>query len=135
IGVIMLSGTFSLRGIVEAQQGMWFVVPQFLGFVIFVIAGIAEARRAPFDLPEAEQELTAGFHPEYSAMKFGLFFVGEYVGIVLISSLITLLFFGGWLGPAFLPGFVWFWIKTLFFIIFFILLRAATIRPRYDQLM
>lgn len=135
IGVIMLSGSFSLRDIVAAQEGMWFVVPQFLGFVIFVIAGIAEARRAPFDLPEAEQELTAGFHTEYSAMKFGMFFVGEYIGIVLISCLITILFFGGWLGPDWLPGIVWFWLKTLFFIIFFILLRATTIRPRYDQLM
>src|SRR5699024_8726946 len=85
--------------------------------------------------PEAEQELTSGFHTEYSSMKFGLFFVGEYVGIVLISCLITLLFFGGWLGPGWLPGFVWFWLKTAFFIIFFILLRASTIRPRYDQLM
>lgn len=134
IGVIMLSGSFNLRDIVMAQQGMWFVVPQFLGFIIFVIAGIAEARRAPFDLPEAEQELTAGFHTEYSAMKFGMFFIGEYVGIVLISCLITILFFGGWLGP-WLPGIVWFCLKTAFFIIFFILLRAATIRPRYDQLM
>ncbi|MDN5863098.1 MAG: NADH-quinone oxidoreductase subunit NuoH, partial [Salinisphaera sp.] len=135
IGVIMLAGSFNLRDIVLAQQGMWFVVPQFLGFVIFMIAGIAESRRAPFDLPEAEQELTAGFHTEYSSMKFGLFFVGEYVGVILISCLITVLFFGGWLGPSFLPGFVWFALKTSFFILFFILLRAATIRPRYDQLM
>src|SRR5699024_11704129 len=134
IGVIALAGSFSLYDIVMAQEGLWFVVPQFLGFVIFVIAGIAEARRAPFDLPEAEQELTAGYHTEYSGMKFGMFFVGEYVGIVLISALITVLFFGGWLGP-WLPGFVWFFLKTTFFIIFFILLRASPIRPRYDQLM
>lgn len=134
IGVVMLAGSFNLREIVLAQQGLWNVVPQFLGFVVFMIAGIAESRRAPFDLPEAEQELTAGFHTEYSSMKFGLFFVGEYVGIILISSLITVLFFGGWLGP-WLPGIVWFALKTTFFILFFILLRAATIRPRYDQLM
>jgi len=134
MGVIAQAGSFDLREIVLAQEGMWYIIPQFLGFVTFVIAGTAELHRAPFDLPEAEQELTAGFHTEYSSMKFGLFFVGEYVGIVLISCLITVLFFGGWLGP-WLPGFLWFALKTSFFIMFFILLRAATIRPRYDQLM
>ncbi len=134
LGVVLISGSFDLHTIVEAQRHLWYVIPQFPSFVIFIIAGCAEIHRAPFDLPEAEQELTAGYHTEYSGMKFGLFFVGEYLGIVLISCLITTLFFGGWLGPV-LPPIVWFLVKTLFFIIFFVLLRAATIRPRYDQLM
>jgi NADH-quinone oxidoreductase subunit H len=134
MGTVMLAGTFSLRGIVEAQRHMWFVVPQFLGFVLFFIAGIAETRRLPFDLPEAESELVAGFHSEYSGMKFGMFFVGEYLGVILISVLMSVLFFGGWLGPV-LPPVVWIALKTLFFICFFILLRAAMPRPRFDQLM
>jgi NADH-quinone oxidoreductase subunit H len=134
LGVVLLAGSFDLRVIVESQAGMWNVIPQFPAFVIFLIAGCAEIHRAPFDLPEAEQELTAGYHTEYSGMKFGMFFVGEYLGIVLISCLVTVLFFGGWLGPI-LPGFVWFMLKTGFFVVFFVLLRAATIRPRYDQLM
>src|SRR5581483_890293 len=120
--------------IVQAQQRLWFVVPQFLGFILFVIAGIAETRRLPFDLPEAESELIAGFHSEYSGMKFGMFFVGEYLGVILISSLISILFFGGWLGPV-LPPIAWFLLKTFFFISFFILLRASLPRPRFDQLM
>jgi NADH-quinone oxidoreductase subunit H len=135
MGVVMLSGTFSLRGIVEAQRGMWFFIPQFLGFIIFTIAGIAETHRLPFDIPEAESELIAGYHSEYSGMKFGMFFVGEYLGITLISSLIVTFFFGGWLGPSFLPGIIWFFIKVFVFILFFILLRAGLPRPRYDQLM
>ncbi len=133
-GVVLLSGSFNLREIVNAQQGMWFVVPQFLGFLTFLIAGIAETHRIPFDLPEAESELIAGFHAEYSGMKFGMFFVGEYLGIVLISSLIVALFFGGWLGP-WLPGLIWFGMKVFVFLAFFILLRASLGRPRYDQLM
>jgi NADH-quinone oxidoreductase subunit H len=133
-GVVQLAGSFNLTAIVEAQRGLWYVVPQFLGFVLFMIAGVAETRRLPFDLAEAESELVAGFHSEYSGMKFGMFFVGEYLGIILASSMITVLFFGGWLGPV-LPGIVWFLIKTLFFISFFILLRAALPRPRFDQLM
>ncbi len=134
MGVVMLAGSFNLRVIVEAQQEMWFVLPQFIGFIIFLIAGIAETHRLPFDLPEAESELVAGFHSEYSGMKFGMFFVGEYLGITLISALITALFFGGWLGPV-LPPLAWFALKTVFFICFFILLRASLPRPRYDQLM
>ena len=135
LGVVALAGSFNLREIVLAQQGGWFFIPQFLGFVIFLIAGIAESHRLPFDIPEAEQELCAGYHTEYSGMKFGMFFVGEYLGLVLIASLITVLFFGGWLGPAFLPPIVWFSLKVFAFIAFFILLRAAIPRPRYDQLM
>jgi NADH-quinone oxidoreductase subunit H len=134
MGVVMLAGSFNLRVIVEAQREMWFVVPQFIGFIIFFIAGIAETHRLPFDLPEAESELVAGFHSEYSGMKFGMFFVGEYLGVTLISALIAALFFGGWLGP-FLPPLAWFMLKTFFFICFFILLRASLPRPRYDQLM
>jgi NADH-quinone oxidoreductase subunit H len=135
MGDVILTGSFSLNDMVEAQRGMWFVVPQFVGFVIFLIAGIAETHRLPFDIPEAESELVAGFHSEYSGMKFGMFFVGEYLGITLISSLVVCLYFGGWLGPDFLPPIVWFALKTFAFIALFILLRAALPRPRYDQLM
>lgn len=134
MGVVLLSGSFNLATIVEAQKGLWFVIPQFLGFLLFMIAGVAEARRLPFDLPEAEAELIAGFHSEYSGMKFGMFFVGEYLGVVLISSMITVLFFGGWLGP-WLPPIVWFLLKMFAFISFFILLRASLPRVRFDQLM
>ena len=134
MGVVVLAGSFDLVKIVEAQRKMWFVIPQFLGFVLFLIAGIAETRRLPFDLPEAESELVAGYHSEYSGMKFGMFFVGEYLGVTLISALIAILFFGGWLGP-WLPPIVWFFIKIFFFICFFILLRASLPRPRFDQLM
>jgi len=134
MGVVMLSGSFDLREIVEAQRGLWYCVPQFPGLVIFFIAGLAATHRLPFDLPEAENELVAGYHTEYSGMKFGMFFVGEYLGITLICSLITTLFFGGWLGPV-LPPVVWFFIKTFFFIFLFILLRASLPRPRFDQLM
>jgi NADH-quinone oxidoreductase subunit H len=134
MGVVMLAGSFSLSAIVEAQKKVWFVIPQFAGFVLFLIAGLAETRRTPFDLPEAESELVAGYHSEYSGMKFGMFFIGEYMGVTLISGMIAVLFFGGWLGP-FLPGLVWFLIKTFFFISFFVLVRAALPRPRFDQLM
>ncbi len=135
LGVIALTGSFNLREIVESQSNGWYIVPQFIGFVIFLIAGVAESHRLPFDIPEAEQEICAGYHTEYSGMKFGMFFVAEYIGLVLISSLITVLFFGGWLGPDFLPPVAWFAIKAFGFIAFFILMRAAVPRPRYDQLM
>lgn len=134
MGVVIMAGTFNLRQIVEAQRTVWFCLPQALGFVVFLIAGIAETHRLPFDLPEAESELIAGFHAEYSGMKFGMFFVGEYLGITLISAMIITLFFGGWLGPG-LPPLVWFLLKTFVFISFFILLRASLPRLRYDQLM
>jgi NADH-quinone oxidoreductase subunit H len=134
MGVVVLAGSFDLANIVEAQRKIWFVIPQFLGFVLFLIAGIAETRRLPFDLPEAESELVAGYHSEYSGMKFGMFFVGEYLGVTLISALIAVLFFGGWLGP-WLPPIIWFFIKMFLFICFFILLRASLPRPRFDQLM
>lgn len=134
MGVVMMAGSFNLRDIVEAQRKLWFCIPQFLGMVIFMIAGLAETRRLPFDLPEAESELVAGYHSEYSGMKFGMFFVGEYLGVALISALIVTLFFGGWLGPV-LPPILWFLLKTFVFICGFVLLRAALPRPRYDQLM
>jgi len=135
MGVVMLSGSFRLTDIVLAQKEYWFIVTQPVAFVVFLIAGIAETHRLPFDIPEAESELVAGFHSEYSGMKFGMFFIGEYLGITLISAMITTLFLGGWLGPAFLPPLVWFILKTFVFILLFILLRASLPRPRYDQLM
>ncbi|WP_297820564.1 NADH-quinone oxidoreductase subunit NuoH [uncultured Paraglaciecola sp.] len=134
LGVVILSGSFKLSDIVLAQEGMWYFIPQFLGFVIFIIAGVAESHRLPFDLPEAETELAAGFHTEYSGIKFALFFLGEYLGMMLISMMITTLFLGGWLGP-WLPPFVWFVLKTMGLICFFILLRASLPRPRFDQLL
>ena len=134
MGVVMLTGSFKLSAIVEAQRDMWFVVKQPVALVVFFIAGIAETHRLPFDIPEAESELVAGFHSEYSGMKFGMFFIGEYLGITLISAMTATIFFGGWLGPI-LPGWLWFFIKTFAFIMFFILLRASLPRPRYDQLM
>ena len=134
MGVVLIAGSFDLHQIVLAQRHLWFCIPELFGFLIFLIAGIAETRRLPFDLPEAESELVAGFHAEYSGMKFGMFFVGEYLGITLISAMIVTLFFGGWLGPG-LPPIVWFLVKTFCFICFFVLLRASLPRPRFDQLM
>jgi NADH-quinone oxidoreductase subunit H len=134
MGVVLQAGSFDLVQIVEAQRHLWFIVPQFLGFVLFVIAGLAETRRIPFDLPEAESELIAGYHCEYSGMKFGMFFVGEYLGVVLISSLVAVLFLGGWQGPL-LPPLVWFLLKIFVLIAFFILVRGSLPRPRFDQLM
>ncbi len=134
MGVVMMAGSFNLSRIVETQRGLWYVGPQFVGFLVFFVAGLAETRRIPFDLPEADSELVAGYHTEYSGMKFGLFFIGEYMGITLMSALITLLYFGGWLGP-WLPSALWFFIKTFIFIGLFILIRASLPRVRYDQLM
>ncbi len=134
MGVVVMANSFSLRDIVLAQRGLWNVVPQFVGFVVFFIAGLAETRRIPFDLSEAESELVAGYHSEYSGFKFAMFYVGEYVGITLISMMIVTLFFGGWLGP-WLPPIVWFLLKTAFFLLLFVLVRASLPRPRYDQLL
>ncbi|WP_308721547.1 NADH-quinone oxidoreductase subunit NuoH [Komagataeibacter xylinus] len=134
LGVVMMAGSFNLHDIVAAQAGVWFIIPQCLGFGVFMLAGIAQTHRLPFDLPEGENELGAGFHTEYSGMKFGMFFIAEYAGIVLVSSLVTTLYLGGWRGP-FLPPAMWFALKTGVMIIFFILLRASLPRPRYDQLM
>jgi NADH-quinone oxidoreductase subunit H len=134
MGVVMQAHSFNLKQVVEAQRDLWFCIPQFVGFLVFFIAGLAETHRLPFDLPEAESELIAGYHAEYSGMKFGMFFVGEYLGITLISAMIVTLFFGGWLGP-WLPPLLWFFIKVFLLICFFILIRASLPRPRYDQLM
>jgi len=136
MGVVAQAGSFNMRDIVAAQEGLWFIIPQFIGFITFSLAGIAVTHRSPFDLPEAEQELAAGYHTEYAGMKWAMFFVGEYVGIVVVSTLLTTLFLGGWHGPG--PewlGIFWFVIKTLFFVLLFVLLRAALPRPRYDHLM
>ncbi len=134
VGVVMISGSFDMTNIVKAQEHIWFFIPQIIGFVIFFIGGLAVTHRIPFDLPEAENELVAGFHTEYSGMKFGMFFVGEYAGIFMVSVMTVTLFFGGWLGP-WLPPIVWFLIKTFVFVAPFILIRAALPRPRWDQLL
>ena len=139
MGVVLLTGTFNLREIVLAQSEGWLIQSQSVGFFIFLVAGIAESHRLPFDLPEAETELTAGFHTEYSGLKFALFFLGEYLGVTLISAMSVVLFFGGWLMPeplsAWLPPLVWFIIKIMCFVMFFILLRTSLPRPRFDQLL
>jgi NADH-quinone oxidoreductase subunit H len=134
MGVVMLAGSFSLRDIVASQRGLWYCVPQILGLVVFANAAVAETRRLPFDLPEAESEIVAGYHAEYSGMKFGMFFIGEYLGITLIAAMTVTLFFGGWRGP-WLPPVVWFALKTCVLVCGFILLRATLPRPRFDQLM
>ena len=135
MGVVMLTGSFRLSDIVSAQQNMWFVIPQFFGFLVFMIAAVCESHRAPFDLPEAEQELTGGFHTEFSGMKWAFFMLSEYLGLTLNSAMVVVLFFGGGAGPDFLPPVVWFLAKTAVFIHLIILLRVATPRPRYDHLM
>lgn len=131
--VVMVTGTFNISQIVDAQQHLWFCIPLIVSLILFFIAALAEVRRIPFDLPEAENELVAGYHTEYSGMKFTMFFIGEYLGIILISMIMVSLFFGGWLGP-YLPPVVWFFSKTFILITFFILIRGSLPRPRYDQL-
>jgi NADH-quinone oxidoreductase subunit H len=136
---MMLAGSMSLVQIVEAQRGMWFAFMQPLAALIFMIAALAEVNRAPFDLPEAEQELTAGYHTEYSGMKFALFFMAEYIKMIAVSAIGATLFFGGWLGPGadqFWPlGPIYFFGKTLIFLIIMIWVRATLPRIRYDRLM
>ncbi len=141
LGVVMMTGSLSLVDIVEAQKGTWLgilprwnIFPQFLGFVIFLISSNAELNRAPFDLPEAETELVAGFHTEYSSMKFALFFMAEYANMIAVAALATTLFLGGWRGPL-LPPVIWFLLKVFAFIFLFIWIRATLPRFRYDQLM
>jgi NADH-quinone oxidoreductase subunit H len=134
MGTVILAGSFRMGDIVRAQAGMWFCVPQLPGLVLFLIAGLAETRRIPFDLPEADSELVAGYHTEYSGIKFALYYFSEYIGVSLTSALITTLYFGGWLGP-WLPPVLWFFLKTLALIALFILVRATLPRLRYDQLM
>jgi NADH-quinone oxidoreductase subunit H len=134
MGAVLLAGSFNLSDIVEAQRHQWFVIPQFLGFLCFFMAGLAEAHRTPFDMPEAEAELVAGYHSEYSGMKFGMFFVGEYLSILLLSAMTVILFFGGWHGP-WLPPAVWFALKMFGVIVLIILIRATWPRFRFDQLL
>jgi NADH-quinone oxidoreductase subunit H len=134
IGVIMISQSLSLVDIVNSQAKYWFVILQPLGFLIYAISAIAETNRCPFDLPEAETELVAGFHTEYSSMKFALFFMAEYANIITVSAVAVTFFFGGWRGP-FLPPVVWFLIKMALCIFFFMWLRSTYPRLRYDQLM
>ena len=136
IGVLLLAGSLSLVEIVHAQQKVWFVVLQPVAFVIFMITALAETNRAPFDLPEAEGELVAGFHTEYSSMKFGLFFLGEFMNVIAISCIAVTLFLGGWNGPG--PaalGLVWFLLKLFALLFIFIWIRWTYPRLRYDQLM
>ena len=135
LGVILMAGSLSLTDIVAEQQAsLWFVLPQFVGFLCFFVAGVAETNRAPFDLPEAEQEIVAGYHTEYGGMRFGLFQTAEYINMITFSGLGVTLFFGGWGGP-FLPGPLWFLLKLAAFIFVFMWLRATLPRLRYDQLM
>ena len=141
ISVLLSSGSLNLTDIVMSQQNLWYVVPHFPMFVIFFISTLAETNRAPFDLPEAESELVAGYNVEYSSMSFGLFFLGEYGNMILMSSMSTILFLGGWLPPFesqyfdFMPGYLWFLIKVVVLLFVFLWVRATLPRYRYDQLM
>ena len=141
ISVLITSGSLNLTEIVMKQQNMWYVIPHFPMFIIFFISTLAETNRAPFDLPEAESELVAGYNVEYSSMSFGLFFLGEYGNMILMSSMSTILFLGGWLPPVDIsffeniPGFIWFLLKVTFLLFLFLWVRATLPRYRYDQLM
>tara|TARA_B100001057_G_scaffold405381_1_gene418302 strand:+ start:8066 stop:9079 length:1014 start_codon:yes stop_codon:yes gene_type:complete len=148
VGVLMLSGSLNLQQIILAQSGTifnWYWLPLFPLFIIYFIAGVAETNRAPFDVSEGESEIVAGFHVEYSGMAFAMFFLAEYMNLILISILCSIMFFGGWLSPfegtfinpyiSFIPGFVWLSFKTLIFIFIFLWLRATLPRYRYDQIM
>jgi len=151
VSVLLMSGTLSLVGIVEAQRdmGVWFALPGILGFGIYFICGVAETNRNPFDLPEAESELVGGFHTEYSGMKFAFFFLAEYMNMLVVSSLAVILFFGGWLPPfpnllaglwqspllAWIPPFAWYFVKVMAFIFLYIWFRGTFPRYRFDQLM
>ena len=134
IGTVILAGSLRLTDIVEAQRHMWFVVYQPFAFLLYLVAGLAEINRTPFDMPESESELACGFNIEYSSMKFALYFMAEYVHMIVVASLVTTLFLGGWLGP-FLPGPLWFFIKVCLVIFFFIWERGTFPRLRYDQIM
>ncbi len=141
VAVVLTTGSLSTVRIVEAQQPLWFAVLQPVAFLIFVVAMLAETNRAPFDLPEAEAELVAGYHTEYSSMKFAIFFMGEYMNMMAISAIATTLFLGGWAGPqlpfvpAVLTGILWFTLKVSAIMFFFLWVRWTFPRLRYDQLM
>ncbi len=135
VGVVMISGTLALGGIVDAQsRSVWYILLQPLGFALYFIGAVAEVNRAPFDLPEAESELVAGYHTEYSGMRFAMYYIAEYVNMITVSAVAATLFLGGWLGP-FLPGPHWLLLKMLAFLFVFVWLRATLPRLRYDQLM
>jgi NADH-quinone oxidoreductase subunit H len=147
VSMVVTAGTLSMVGIVEAQasHGVWYAFIQPVALVVLFIGGLAETNRAPFDLPEAEQELVGGFHTEYSGMRFALFFLAEYANMIVVSAVMTTLFFGGWLRPfpnvealwllGYVPGWLWFILKTFMFIYIFMWIRATVPRYRYDQLM
>ncbi|MGE0392686.1 MAG: NADH-quinone oxidoreductase subunit NuoH [Vicinamibacterales bacterium] len=147
VSMVVTAGTLSMQGIIQAQldQGVWFAFVQPLALFIFFVGGLAETNRAPFDLAEAEQELTGGFHTEYSGMRFALFFLAEYANMIVVSSVATTLFLGGWLRPfpsvealaflGYIPGWCWFLLKTFLFLYVFLWVRATLPRYRYDQLM
>ncbi len=141
INILLTVGSLNLTEIVIAQKDLWFFIPHFPVFVIFFISTLAETNRAPFDLPEAEAELVAGYNVEYSSLAFGLFFLGEYGNMILMSSLTTILFLGGWYPPidigifSYIPGFIWFFLKVCIILFLFVWIRATLPRYRYDQLM
>ena len=141
ISILLTAGSLNLSSIVLSQEKVWYIIPHFPMFVIFFISTLAETNRAPFDLPEAESELVAGYNVEYSSMSFGLFFLGEYGNMILMSSMSTILFLGGWLPPVqneflnLVPGFIWFLVKVAFLLFIFLWVRATLPRYRYDQLM
>ncbi len=133
VGVVLWSGSMSLVKIVESQHTVWNIIPQIIGFIVFFIAALAELNRIPFDLPEAEAELVAGYHTEYSSMKFALFYLGEYANLTAMSAIITTIYLGGWQGPWF-PGFIWFAIKMFVVLFVFMWIRWTYPRFRFDQL-
>jgi NADH-quinone oxidoreductase subunit H len=139
VTIIVCCGSYNLQTIIESQKDVWFVIPFFPLFLMFFVSALAETNRHPFDLPEAEAELVSGYNVEYSAMGFALFSLGEYANMLMMSSINTILFFGGWLPPfsflGIIPGSVWFGIKICFFVILYVWMRAALPRYRYDQLM
>ena len=134
LGTIILAGSLRLTEIVEAQRGLWFIVYQPFAFLLYIVAGLAEINRTPFDMPESESELACGYNIEYSSMKFALFMIAEYIHLVIVAALSTTLFLGGWLGP-WLPGPVWFFIKMMAMIFLFIWIRGTYPRMRYDHIM
>jgi NADH-quinone oxidoreductase subunit H len=136
LGVILIANTLSMRELVDQQASIWdwYIFKQPLGFLLFITCAIAETNRAPFDLPEAESELVAGYHTEYSSMRFSTFFIAEYANMLTVSAVATTIFFGGWQGP-FLPPILWFCLKVFIFMFCYIWLRATFPRLRYDQLM
>lgn len=136
LGVVIMTGSLSLVDIVRAQGEVWFIIPQFVGFCVFIVSGFAETNRAPFDLPEADAELVQGYSTEYGGMRFGSFFMAEYMEILVVSGIAAVMFFGGWMGPG--PGWldpIWMLLKMSFFVFLFIWVRATLPRLRYDQLM